>query len=571
IIKSSARRIGALVASMHKIRKATQEETSIATAAKLLRSMRDIGLLALQVRFADRLNNISDLDGIEESKQKRIAKETDEIHVRLADIVDMLPMRNRLNDRSAVILNPDLYFGFQELQQKRQSGSLATKLHEVFNDEARIKYKLVDSPIYSPMSLADFSVPLNRPIPEIRLADLGVNRTTPVHEIEVIVEPGVDLRDVGHFISKNFAQKSDHPERKDLFDRGVLLEIRSVRYGIIRFRINDRIAEARSKRGGCIEAADDGGTMQVDDSGDRVRRVISGIFKDAGKDDALVVKLSKERLLPPPITVYTPTNEPIMLHKGDIVADFAVKISSDFLLHFKGARELLKRGSKPLGFFDQLEDGMTVELEEQSGENAGPNVIKPDPGLLLYVGRDAKEALREKYLCRAEKPGDSFAIAVRGEQYISKIANLLGIEEGDIMSAIKIAHPQFSPLYEDQILWHVGRGDIEILSTLNDTIFKRSESGEQERFSPASLEISIIVPDIPGALTAFTKNFEPEQINLDNIKRLNKKQMKRVPAGTIGFKITISDASGKKSPIDMAKFLLKMSYLHSVRIHRSGN
>lgn len=106
-------------------------------------------LRVVLIKLADRLHNIKTLEFIPQNKQLRIAKETMEIYVPLANRLGLWEIKSELEDYSFKYIKPDEYIKiYQEVSQKTSKGKLFIEKAIKEIKKHLIKSGLLDFEIY---------------------------------------------------------------------------------------------------------------------------------------------------------------------------------------------------------------------------------------------------------------------------------------------------------------------------------------------------------------------------------------------------------------------------------------
>ncbi len=96
------------VSKLEKVKHISRELLQAQTFTKLVNAMQ-IDPSVVMIKFADRMHNMQTLDSLPPEKQKRIAKETIEIYVPIAQRLGMFVFKSKLEDLAFKYLNPWRY------------------------------------------------------------------------------------------------------------------------------------------------------------------------------------------------------------------------------------------------------------------------------------------------------------------------------------------------------------------------------------------------------------------------------------------------------------------------------
>lgn len=563
-------RIWKLVGGASKIRKDTRANTSAATFRKLLAALGTLGPDSAHVKLADRDSNMGTIAGHHNpDKEKEIARETYEAFCPLGQIIGVQDIVRELVDLCSGVLNPQLKKVFYALSDERRNAQLTreTSLEDgarrviVGNyiiETLRRDGMIVD---FVQDGLARYALSSDASLESLALEDIGVNRLNPLFEVRVLVKPGVKIEEIVSLIVQKFAEPV---ERRDVDANqpnevqylGTRIAIYSKRFGLLRFRVNDTVSEARLKRGIAAVGNDRAANKDLDPE---LRATVQGILRDtaSGTDFTNTLPLARERLFREKITVYTPTFDPKRLPKGATGLDFMAAVHSDFLRNSMCVVCAKSAVGEEFGInpLDSLEDGVTVQLMPDNIDDPTlPANMKVDPGLMLFckTGK-AKRALSDVVLS-ADGPG---VILQRGRDYISKIHKIFGISESEIIRAAYDEWKSDTPgaikasVSEDRLCKEIGKGKIELLGILARTSFKGSVKW------PISVEMS----HTPGMLSEFTREFKDNGINIRQVSHFPP-----VPPEPARVFMTLDDATGKGTPFDMMLAILKLSYSYNIAI-----
>ncbi|MBI5412944.1 HD domain-containing protein [Candidatus Peregrinibacteria bacterium] len=564
-------RIWKLVGGASKIRKDTRANTSAATFRKLLAAFGTLGPDSPHVKMADRKSNMRTIAGHHNpDKEKEIARETYEAFCPLGQIIGIQDMVRELVDLCSGVLNPQLKAVFYALADERRNAQLAreTSLEDgagkviimnYINDTLKRDGMTVD---FVQDGLARYALSRDASLESLDLEDLGVNRLNPLFEVRVLVKPGVKIEEIVSLIVQKFAEPV---ERRDVDANqpnevqylGTRIAIYSKHFGLLRFRVNDTVSEARLKRG--ISKIETKGPVSNRDLDPELRATVQGILRDtaSGTDFIKTLSLARDRLFCEQITLYTPTFEPKRLIKGATGLDFMASVHSEFLRN----RMCVVCSKSGVGKefrvnpLDSLEDGVTIQLmPDSSDEPSLPENMKIDPGWMLFckTGK-AKRALSDKVLS-ADGPD---AILQRGREYILKIQKMFGIPESEILRAAYDEWKSYTPgaikanVSEERLCKEIGKGKMEILGLLARACFE----------DRVEWPISVEMPHTPGTLSEFIREFKDNGINIRQVSHFPP-----IPPEPARVFMTLNDSTDKGTPFDMMVAILKLSYSYNIAI-----
>lgn len=557
-----------LVDGVTKIERDTHELTAQDTLAHLLRTMRASGLRVANVKLADRTDN---MDTIKEHKdpqrQVEITRFTEDIYVLLAYVLRVRRTLSKLVDSCVNFDNPQLLNAFNELLRQRLSEQLdpfKADIEEKFmptpDKSERQRNFLQDNVVRVECRkavLANFALRSGKPFRSLELDDLDIGPMEPLFEIAVITTPHAVLDDVVHYVLQTFGtgaragKNIPHDERPPKY--GATVKIHSREYnGILVFRINDTVSDARAKRGslaGFMDGVPPEMKMSIRQILERHKQNPSSIFRDA-----------KELLLRPLVTVFTPKDDRVELPRGSTVLDFAGKRHSDLLMGLQEAvcsHHIFDRRFEQIGIFDELPDDVVIQLKSCLGKKERDvSKIKVDPGWLMFcVTEKTKDALVKKHL-RQSTPDQ---IIERGRMYLEKLTSLFGISKVSALKAIrpsdkKKKSKEISEEEENKILFQIGSGSLEAVQILANAFFS----------SRKEWPLIVHLPNKPGELHQFIAEFKQQHINILEI------QHEGSSAGPDEIRITVNDPENRKSPFDIMKIMLKLSYKYNLSMQCNG-
>lgn len=542
------RRVWDLMRGATKIKRITREETSAATARKLLGSLRDVGLDIIHLKGADRLDNMKTIGVKSEAIGKRITEESYEVLCRIGNIIRIRRYVRKCVDLCAPVLNPTLAADFQDLCGSRMRENLDMRrflmvdgshvvsvreyLSSIFHDRKDVVRFEFDS-----SRLADFALESDEPLGALSLADLGISSLHPLYEIVVLVKPGTDIHAIITYLIHHCSQPGERRFTENANPAGELphfgtkLHIHSRQLGILIFRINDTVSEARSKRG-AVPVSSENPTV-VDPVSDEMKAAIRRILRETQGDQVTrTIPLARKLLLRPNIIVFTPRGDPKSLPKDSTGLDFAASIHPGFLHGFD--RVIVhesERKFREINPFDPVEDGMQIEIEK--GEK-----LLPNPGWLIFCETEVARAALRKILRRGSP------------LYVSEIAGLLGIRKERIFDEVRRKRQKQKSVLNDATISHsIGVGEIEPLDLLGEGLFR-----DKKVWS-----IRVELPDEPGILRRFLGEFDEQGINVNRFLHIPRP----APQPHV-IRMEIEDRTGGKTPFEMMKALLKLSYHYRV-------
>lgn len=550
-IEQLVRTVKALVSGVTKFRKAKSEETAEATFKRLLEVAME-HIRAIYIKLADRLHNTKTIEGHgDRETQERIMSETEVQYLSLARILRMRKMVECFVDTCCKFFNEDLHRQFQILADERR-GNLGD------NNRRSIKraleknspprddlYSILDVEFQN-LGLENYVALVEKSFKEMTLQDLQVGPFDPMQEILVTIEVNdpaqrmAALNQVALAIEAKFASDDmAHFSRKTapVGDPDNMLGTKAVcynpRFGHLRFRINDKVSEARSKRG--VLAEDASQSTPAD-----VRAMITTILNRTLRNfhgQQGVKQVAKAELLRPRIEVLTPGGEVVRLPRNSTGLDFAAAVHGDLLVNMSGMMMLPSmtsmNPSKPFDPFDALKDGNVYIVQSR---HDGKSDVKPE--WLLFANTIAAGVIRS-HLAKEPNP------EAKGLEYLTRVAAILNIGVSELLQVISKKYGEKGKSNE-QIYKEVAMGIINPVAIFGEYIEFRnnrwskgvrgrkswkylrdegSSEAEIERLILEELnmvskwEIEVLLPEEAGSLRDFSEEFSMDVgIKIDQIK-----------------------------------------------------
>ncbi|MBI4994751.1 HD domain-containing protein [Candidatus Peregrinibacteria bacterium] len=579
-LKKIQERVALLVSGVTKIRSQERTMTDALTFQHFLTTIRDTTARVIPLKLADRTNNMSSLDGLKRERALRICRETENWYVPLAYIFGVRRTLRRLVDYCVQFDNPALFAEFSKLLDERLLQHITTIIEDVEThfdpnvisdvDTKKFVSQNIAGISIVPSSLADFVLTAKKPFGEIALDDLRVSPLDPMHEIVVITKP-VDIknekdkhtaevaiqREIAGYIMRCLDKygrveidipREDRPPKKGAI---VKVHSRSDHGKILTFKIIDSVSASRAKRGVLAD-------FDAEASPD-MKAKIDRILHESRGDPVRVFQTAQEHLLRPTVKIYTPKGRLVELPIGSTVLDFTAAIHSDFLIGLKKARfshHVFDKRFEDIGIFDELPDDIVVEFETCAVSNV-------DPGWLRFCKTEnARNVLRKKYLYK-QSPEQALE---SGANHLHDISILFGMDEKAILGILRNGNKPKSQ--EEQLVMQIGRGKVNVIRVLAERFFGKTKKWY----------VSVILPNVPGALNEFTGEFTGQAINIDKILGHKKDVLvhhfassKVQPEdsnekGMDMLTVQVSDAAESKSPYDMMKILFKLSYRYHMSV-----
>lgn len=556
--------------------------TDAATFVHLLKMMKQHGVHVPFVKLADRGHNIQTISSHRDPQRRvEIAQETESVYALLANVLKVQQMVRHLVHCCALVLNPALVDYFENalaLRLAEHLGPYRALIESEFHAkraEDRLQRKFLHFSIardveFHPIEMADV-MPKGVGASNLEGKDLLISPVHPGYEVLVLTKPLAELHQVVAYILHHFGGEGvrvevimPHDEKPP--KRGAIVKIHKAKFGgVLIFRVNDYVSEARAKRG-VLAGLREGVSPDMGVDIDYILRMTSH-----GRE-AHVFDVARERMLRPTVTVYTPDDEPMELPKGSTVLDFAAAVHGDLLIGLQGAvasRHIFDDRFEPVGIFDELQDKTVIRLDSCLDSDAGRcdfAQIKVDPGWLLFCQTErARDQLRKRYLRVHEGRSSSVGMTFDGKEYsfptaqniiergafcAAKLGALFGLDTTEILAVIKQHRGKLKNAEDAAVYFQIGRGSLELLQILAETCFKDRTQW------PFAVEL----PNKPGAMHKFTEEFTRRGINIGRV------QADDVFGELVVVRFVIHDIHRAMSPFDIMKVLLALSYSYKIEV-----
>lgn len=530
-----------LVKGVTKFQKAQREDTEEATFKRLLQGALE-AIRTIYIKLADRAHNVLTISGHRPEAQKRIMKETEIQYLALARILKIRKMVEFLVDQLCGFFNPNFLKEFNDFEADRREwlpDSQKSEIEEFFTDPSLGEGLCeVKSAKFVATSLSHYVALVDADFADMKMADLPIGPFDPMEEILITIDlkdpksRSAALDQVATAIQQRFASSDKSKVERVIApkdDPDNILGMQLICYnpefgkepelGHFCFRINDRVSEAKSKRGVLAEAA----TAETPKD---VQAMIQAIFNKAanfhGKKG--VKELAKAELLKPRISVTTPEGDVYTLPQGSTALDFAASLHEDLLVNMQGVSVLPSLTSKQpatkVDPLDALQDGKVYIIDLDSDK--ANSRVKPE--FLFFVNSIGAGAIRS-HLAKtaAENPN-------RGVEYLERLSALFNVKITEMMPLLR---KKYSAKSVDQILREIGGGTInpvfvlaQCIDSKNDN-YKRDlgESGLADRDLKKNIsgiskwEVRIDLSEEAASLSKFSEEFSAQVgIKIDRIK-----------------------------------------------------
>jgi (p)ppGpp synthase/HD superfamily hydrolase len=543
--------VQALVSGVTKFRKAKSEETAEATFKRLLEVAME-HIRAIYIKLADRLHNTKTIEGHgDRETQERIMAETEVQYLSLARILRMRKMVECFVDTCCKFFNEDLHRQFQILADERRANfgdknrrSIKRSLKKISPSKGDI-YSVFNVK-FMDLGLENYMALVEKSFKEMTLQDLQVGPFDPMQEILVTIEvkdPAhrmAALNQVALAIEAKFASDDmAHFSRKTapVGDPDNMFGTKAVCYnpdfGHLRFRINDRVSEARSKRG---VLAEDGSQSTPADVKAMITTILNRTLRNFHGTQG-VKQVAKAELLRPRIEVLTPGGEIVRLPRNSTGLDFAAAVHGDLLVNMSGMMMLPTMTSmdtsKPFDPFDALKDGNVYIVQSH---HDGKSDVKPE--WLLFANTIAAGVIRS-HLSKDPNP------EARGLEYLTRLSAILNISVNELLQVICKKYGEKGKSVQ-QVYKEVAMGIINPVAIFGEYIefrnnrwskgvrgrkswkYMREEGSSEAEVEGMILEelnmvskweIEVLLPEEAGSLRAFSEEFNLDVgIKIDHIK-----------------------------------------------------
>ena len=535
-----------------------RDATREATFDRFLKVIID-NIRAACLKISDRVHNMSTLSGHGNSpkglaKQVEITQETVDVYLPLARILGLIESVRHLVRYCVMFQNPELLRDFGELFKERQEKRLAPYMMGIVESFSELGEGAAVE--FRPRGLDYYTAGVVGGFEGLNIDDLPIPKLDPMFEIVVKVsadtEEGlIDARKQAiMLIGEKFASdpgtklRTTIPEKGDvLANKGALITVFNPKFGgQLSFRVNDKYAEARRKRGVLADYALD-----------------APEFLRAEMRAAVNKSSSKAELLAPRITVITRDGEHLSMPRGATVLDFASAIHEKVLLGSTGAwvvDDLTSTDAeRKVSLFDELEPGKLYIVDTAEDKNDRTRV---KPSWLLFAKATARTEIR-KHLRRRGEPD----VMRTGREYVRHLSRLFGITAEEFK---RMVLTQFNGKGRDLLIKEIGNGKVDPVEAFADICEKRSIDGRYAEGSEDEghlWELEFQLPDEIGELNRFAEKFKSESgVNIFHIAAHTKVAESGYDVLSIKFDI-------KKSGISMYEFfkiLVKLSYRYKMRM-----
>jgi len=353
----------------------SKEEKKIETLRKiLLASAKDLRVLI--IKLCDRLHNIRTLENVSIEKQERIASETIQIYVPIAQKIGMYSLKWELEDLSFKYQNPEMYqFIKKEIGLKRTDReNIVNKSVEEFKNTLKKENKFKNILIFG-RAKSFYSI-----YKKLKNKDIQISSIYDLYAIRIIVKEISDCYIVLGLLHKNFKMMPDR--LKDYIANPKFNGYQSLHTTLFSKEINGPV-EVQIRTEEMHRAAELGVAahwkykdMKKDK---RFEKKISWLrevmqWEKEHQDNLEFLNLLKYDFFQDEIYVFTPKKDLIFLPEGSSIIDFGYAIHTDIGNHIYKA----KVNGNHCNFDRILKNGDTVEIITNKN-------VKPNEKWLKYV------------------------------------------------------------------------------------------------------------------------------------------------------------------------------------------
>lgn len=523
-----------IVEGVTKFRKAESEEgTAEATFKRLLQVALE-AIRTIFVKLADRAHNVETISAHGRDSQERIMAETETQYLALARILRIRKMGQFYVEKCCKFSNIDLHEKFDELADGRRKRLVSNKRREILKFFKRRSLKVdacgVAGVEFVNLELADYVAMVDKPFKDMELKDLPIGPFDPMEEILVTVSlynpksrlfalSQLATRIEQKFVStdKSQIERKIAPVGDTDNALGMKVVCYNPKFGHLRFRINDKVSEARSKRGVLAEAA-------FQQTPEDVQEMIRAVLGRMGSFHGIkgVKQAAQAELLRPRISVMTPKGDVYSLPSGSTGLDFASAIHGTLVSRMSGLLMLPSLTSMepakevdPLG---PLESGKVYIVQTDRERQLRLE-------WLLFANTVAASAIRSNLSRASDKDGSG------GEKYLERLSEIFNVSVDELKA---ILGRKYHAKAVDQILKDIGAGVINPVFALAEYIEFRNnrwrnnikrwkcwrdlrEEGVSEENITAEIvrnlegiekwEVEVCVPEAAGSLSDFSAEF----------------------------------------------------------------
>lgn len=483
------------------------------------------------IKLADRLHNMHTLQYVREDKRHRIAKETMEVYVPIANLLGIKELKNELEDLCFYHLYPNEY---QEIYKKVQKSKI--KLKSILDDTIRlIKAELSKQSIsaeiygrhrnlYTIFKKLRASSGKISDIQDVLAIRIVVNKTPQCYKtlgvVHSLFKPKIGLFKDYIAVPKSNGYQSLHTTVFGLMGVSTEFQIRSERmhkeaeYGILSRYLS-------ASKGKVLK-------LDKDKRAHWVEQVLD--IQKAERDSADFMEDLKQDVFEDRIFVFTPRGDSIDLPKGATCIDFAYAIHSDV-----GHRALeASINDRICPMTTVLNTGDTVKIITSKGkkgpelswlEFAKTNVAKVR--IRAFLGKES----RDKKIKRGEK-------ILQIEFDRAGLGSVDGMNFKKIQNFMKDTHKKFFAGADD-IFIAVGDGSLRPLNVVNAlmpqkkkpfkfySFLKHPQAGGGKTIHPARVGIQIICNDRIGLVRDVTSVISRFALNIIRLKTTTSKYLKK--------------------------------------------
>lgn len=454
-----------LVGAVTKARKGYDRHSAPEQTFKTLLEAFVEDMRAVYVKIADRIHNMETLQHHPDpEKRKKIARETAQAFLPLANIIRAPRMVRRLAELCMEHLNADVIEYYRELTRNKIQSRLGDVL-EINNfgeigfdwrNSNGVRDDLLDriTCVDGVESIKFLAKPISdyidhKEFESVSVEDLKdqerISHADPMFSIVVGIESGDTdeetedkLNVAAAEIASRFNSERSEVKRTNLskgskINHGVELSVFDPEVGgILKIRVNNLQNEARAKRGLLANVNKDY----------RAPNHLKRKIEDIALMEGDYIVNAQEKLLQSEFDVLTPSGEAYRFSKGATVADFAAEVSGDFLI---GMQEVVQRDNlaatkgKRVQPFELLVENCVYEFKTSfaKGEAWTPEKAVVTPIWYEFLQSAPKYKLVKYYEDLIEQGAEGYRkICDQCDAYFDELSTLFRIDVDDFLSLI---------------------------------------------------------------------------------------------------------------------------------------
>lgn len=451
-------RVASLVSGVSKLKnkdEASRLDSDARSLQKLVASAVNDPLVLI-IKIADRLHNTNTLGSMQREKQIRIAKQTEEIYIPIAQRLGLYSWAEILEDVCLKIIRPETYRVISQAIKKDYDTRKHRNAFAAFTNE--VEQALADAGIKA--SVTSRTKKIAAIYKKIKKTDKHLNNVKDIFGVRIIVEDSASCYQALGVIHTAFKPK--YNELKDY-----IAVPKSNNYQSIHTKINHDVLDVvdiqiRDKK--MDEVAANGIAAhwkyksELDKNYSRFIRRLSE-FEITDEAQQYSKHISESAKTEDKMVVYTPKNLPVDLPHGSTALDFAYYIHTEVGRHAQRA-EINGRYSS---LYDEIKPGDVVRIKTSM-------LVQPKPEWLKHVvsaraRSSINTQLRELSMIRARK---------MGRELIRTVLRKYKVEKFDLTRAERQQIAEMHGVSDwRELVSEVGRGRIDVNKLVYEVIFAK--------------------------------------------------------------------------------------------------